>query len=171
MKKITMDKNQTAFWLKLSTLMLVFSFLRAFSAYLFINPNGFAPGGVGGLAALIHLAAADSPIEAVRMLSNSLFDPGVFTIIMNVPLLILAFKLLDKRFAACTTVCVLIFSGSMYMFSAVGCPRFIASGDYGLMLIAALAGGACAGVSMGFMLRQDLSIGGNGHYRENHIQA
>lgn len=160
MKKITMDKNQTAFWLKLFALMVILSFLRSLSAYLFINPNGFAPGGVGGLAALIHLAAVDSPNATVRMLSNSLFDPGIFTIIMNIPLLILAFKLLDKRFAACTTVCVLFFSGLMYMFSAVGCPQFIANGDYGLMLIAAIAGGACAGVSMGFMLRQDLSIGG-----------
>lgn len=65
-----------------------------------------------------------------------------------------------QKFAACTTVCVLLFSGMMYLLSAVGCPQFIANGDYGLMLIAAIAGGACAGVSMGFMLRQDLSIGG-----------
>lgn len=140
--------------------MVILSFMRSFSAYLFINPNGFAPGGVGGLSALIHLAAVDSPNATVRMLSNSLFDPGIFTIIMNIPLIIAAFCVLDKKFAACTTVCVLLFSGMMYLLSAVGCPQFIANGDYGLMLIAAIAGGACAGVSMGFMLRQDLSIGG-----------
>lgn len=160
MKKIAIDKNQTAFWLKLLALMVILSFMRSFSAYLFINPNGFAPGGVGGLSALIHLAAVDSPNATVRMLSNSLFDPGIFTIIMNIPLIIAAFCVLDKKFAACTTVCVLLFSGMMYLLSAVGCPQFIANGDYGLMLIAAIAGGACAGVSMGFMLRQDLSIGG-----------
>ena len=160
MKKLTLDKNQTTYWLKMFALMVSLSFLRSFSAYLFINPNGFAPGGVGGLAALIHLAAAASPNATVRMLSDSLFDPGIFTIIMNIPLFILAFKILDKKFAITTAICVLIFSGLMYMFAAVGCPQFIADGDYGLMLIAAIAGGACAGVSMGFMFRQDLSIGG-----------
>lgn len=46
------------------------------------------------------------------------------------------------------------------MLGAVKCPQYYANGNYGLMLIAALAGGAIAGVSMGFMLRQDLSIGG-----------
>ena len=160
MKKLTLDKNQTTYWLKIFALMVSLSFLRSFSAYLFINPNGFAPGGIGGLAALIHLAAADSPNATIRMLSNSLFDPGIFTIIMNIPLFLIAYKVLDKRFAITTAICVLIFSGLMYMFAAVGCPQFVVNGNYGLMLIAALAGGACAGVSMGFMFRQDLSIGG-----------
>lgn len=160
MKKLTLDKNQTTYWLKIFALMVSLSFLRSFSAYIFINPNGFAPGGVGGLAALIHLAAVDSPIDGVRMLANSLFDPGIFTIIMNIPLFLIAYKALDKRFAITTAICVLIFSGSMYMLAAVGCPQFKVSGNYGLMLIAALAGGAFAGVSMGFMFRQDLSIGG-----------
>ena len=161
MKKLTLDKNQTTYWLKIFALMVSLSFLRSFSAYLFINPNGFAPGGIGGLAALIHLAAADSPIEGVRMLSNSLFDPGIFTIIMNIPLFLIAYKALDKRFAITTAICVLIFSGLMYMFAAVGCPQFaVGEKEYGLKFLAALAGGACAGVSMGFMFRQDLSIGG-----------
>ena len=160
MKKLTLDKNQTTYWLKIFALMVSLSFLRSFSAYLFINPNGFAPGGIGGLAALIHLAAADSPNATIRMLSNSLFDPGIFTIIMNIPLFLIAYKVLDKRFAITTAICVVIFSGLMYMFAAVGCPQFVVNGNYGLMLIAALAGGACAGVSMGFMFRQDLSIGG-----------
>ncbi len=160
MKKLALDKNQTTYWLKMFALMVSLSFLRSFSAYIFINPNGFAPGGVGGLSALIHLAAAARPNATIRMLSNNLFDPGIFTIILNIPLFIVAFKMLDKKFAVTTAICVLIFSGLMYMFAAVGCPQFIVGDNYGLMLIAALAGGACAGVSMGFMFRQDLSIGG-----------
>ena len=113
MKKLTLDKNQTSYWLKIFALMVSLSVLRSFSAYIFINPNGFAPGGVGGLAALIHLAAADSPNATIRMLSNSLFDPGVFTIIMNVPLFLIAYKALDKKFAITTAICVLLFAGSM----------------------------------------------------------
>ena len=160
MKKIAIDKNQATYITKFLILTIILAFVRALSAYLFINPNGFAPGGVGGIAAIIHYAAERSTNPTVKMLSNNLFDPGIFTIIMNIPLIIAAFCVLEKKFAINTTIAVLFYSGFVYMLGAVKCPQYYANGNYGLMLIAALAGGAIAGVSMGFMLRQDLSIGG-----------
>lgn len=160
MKKIAIDKNQATYISKFLILMVILAFVRALAAYLFINPNGFAPGGVGGIAAIIHYAAVRSTNPTIYKLSSSLFDPGIFTIILNVPLIIAAFCVLEKKFAINTTIAVLFYSGFVYMLGAVKCPQYDANGNYGLMLIAALAGGAIAGVSMGFMLRQDLSIGG-----------
>lgn len=160
MKKIAIDKNQATYISKFLILMIILAFVRALAAYLFINPNGFAPGGVGGIAAIIHYAAERSTNPTIYKLSSSLFDPGIFTIILNVPLIIAAFCVLEKKFAINTTIAVLFYSGFVYMLGAVKCPQYYANGNYGLMLIAALAGGAIAGVSMGFMLRQDLSIGG-----------
>lgn len=160
MKKIAIDKNQATYISKFLILMVILAFVRALAAYLFINPNGFAPGGVGGIAAIIHYAAERSTNPTIFKLSSSLFDPGIFTIILNVPLIIAAFCVLEKKFAINTTIAVLFYSGFVYMLGAVKCPQYYANGNYGLMLIAALAGGAIAGVSMGFMLRQDLSIGG-----------
>ncbi len=160
MKKIAIDKNQATYISKFLILMVILAFVRALAAYLFINPNGFAPGGVGGIAAIIHYAAVRSTNPTICKLSSSLFDPGIFTIILNVPLIIAAFCVLEKKFAINTTIAVLFYSGFVYMLGAVKCPQYYANGNYGLMLIAALAGGAIAGVSMGFMLRQDLSIGG-----------
>lgn len=160
MKKIAIDKNQATYISKFLILMVILAFVRALAAYLFINPNGFAPGGVGGIAAIIHYAAERSTNPTIYKLSSSLFDPGIFTIILNVPLIIAAFCVLEKKFAINTTIAVLFYSGFVYMLGAVKCPQYCANGNYGLMLIAALAGGAIAGVSMGFMLRQDLSIGG-----------
>lgn len=160
MKKIAIDKNQATYISKFLILMVILAFVRALAAYLFINPNGFAPGGVGGIAAIIHYAAERSTNPTIYKLSSSLFDPGIFTIILNVPLIIAAFCVLEKKFAINTTIAVLFYSGFVYMLGAVKCPQYYANGNYGLMLIAALAGGAIAGVSMGFMLRQDLSIGG-----------
>lgn len=160
MKKIAIDKNQATYISKFLILMVILAFVRALAAYLFINPNGFAPGGVGGIAAIIHYAAVRSTNPTIFKLSSSLFDPGIFTIILNVPLIIAAFCVLEKKFAINTTIAVLFYSGFVYMLGAVKCPQYDANGNYGLMLIAALAGGAIAGVSMGFMLRQDLSIGG-----------
>lgn len=160
MKKITIDKNQATYVSKLLVLSLVLAFARALSAHIFINPNGFAPGGVGGIAAIIHYAAERSTNPTILKLSSNLFDPGIFTIILNIPLVIAAFCVLEKKFATYTTITLLLYSGFVYMLGAVGCPQYYANGNYGLMLIAALGGGAIAGVSMGFMLRQDLSIGG-----------
>lgn len=160
MKKITIDKNQATYVSKLLFLSLILAFLRAISAHVFINPNGFAPGGVGGLAAIIHYAAERSTNPTVLKLAPNLFDPGIFTIVLNIPLVIAAFCLLERKFATYTTITMLLYSGFVYMLGAVGCPQYYAGDNYGLMLIAALAGGAIAGVSMGFMLRQDLSIGG-----------
>lgn len=160
MKKIAIDKNQATYISKFLILMVILAFVRALAAYLFINPNGFAPGGVGGIAAIIHYAAERSTNPTIFKLSSSLFDPGIFTIILNVPLIIAAFCVLEKKFAINTTIAVIFYSGFVYMLGAVKCPQYYADGNYGLMLIAALAGGAIAGVSMGFMLRQDLSIGG-----------
>ena len=160
MKKIAIDKNQATYISKFLILMVILAFVRALAAYLFINPNGFAPGGVGGIAAIIHYAAERSTNPTIFKLSSSLFDPGIFTIILNVPLIIAAFCVLEKKFAINTTIAVLFYSCFVYMLGAVKCPQYYANGNYGLMLIAALAGGAIAGVSMGFMLRQDLSIGG-----------
>lgn len=160
MKKIAIDKNQATYISKFLILTVILAFVRALAAYLFINPNGFAPGGVGGIAAIIHYAAERSTNPTIYKLSSSLFDPGIFTIILNVPLIIAAFCVLEKKFAINTTIAVIFYSGFVYMLGAVKCPQYYADGNYGLMLIAALAGGAIAGVSMGFMLRQDLSIGG-----------
>lgn len=160
MKKIAIDKNQATYISKFLILMVILAFVRALAAYLFINPNGFAPGGVGGIAAIIHYAAERSTNPTILKLSSSLFDPGIFTILLNVPLIIAAFCVLEKKFAINTTIAVLFYSGFVYMLGAVKCPQYYANGNYGLMLIAALAGGAIGGVSMGFMLRQDLSIGG-----------
>ncbi len=160
MKKITIDKNQTAFISKLLVLSVSLAIVRALSAYIFINPNGFAPGGIGGLSAIIHFAAERSTNQMILKLSSTLFDPGVFTIILNIPLVIAAFCLLDRKFATWTTISLVVYAGLIYVLGIVDCPQYYANGNYGLMLIAALAGGALAGISMGFMLRQDLSIGG-----------
>ena len=96
MKKIAIDKNQATYISKFLILMVILAFVRALAAYLFINPNGFAPGGVGGIAAIIHYAAERSTNPTIFKLSSSLFDPGIFTIILNVPLIIAAFCVLEK---------------------------------------------------------------------------
>ena len=160
MGKLKINKNDAVFTTKYSIMLVVLAFIRAFSTYVFVNPNGFAPGGLGGLASIIHFAITKSNDTKLLALASSLFDPGILTILMNIPFLIVSFFVLNKRFAFNTTCVVLVYSGFMYLLGRVGCPQYDAEGEYGLMLIAALAGGVLSGIGCGFMFRSNMSMGG-----------
>ncbi len=160
MGKLKINKNDAVFATKYFIMLVVLAFIRAFSTYVFVNPNGFAPGGLGGLASIIHFAITKSNDPKLLALASSLFDPGILTILMNIPFLIVSFFVLNKRFAFNTTCVVLVYSGFMYLLGRVGCPQYDAEGEYGLMLIAALAGGVLSGIGCGFMFRANMSMGG-----------
>ena len=78
---------------------------------------------------------------------------GIFAAGTLLIVLIVSFFVLNKRFAFNTTCVVLVYSGFMYLLGRVDCPQYDAEGEYGLMLIAALAGGVLSGMGCGFMFR------------------
>ncbi len=161
MASLKLNKQTVAQISKYSIILLVLIFMRALVCYTFINSNGFAPGGMGGIASIIHYAIENGdPTSPLYALKDSLFDPGIFMLILNVPLLILAFILLNRKFAISTTFAVLLFAFLMFMFARLDFPQYNAVGDSGLMLIAAIAGGVGGGISLGFMLRANMSSGG-----------
>ena len=144
-------KNYSLYYL----LLLTLAFSRSIVTYIFIISNGFAPGGIGGISSIIYNAVLPYRPD----LAASILDPGVTTLLMNVPLLIVAFVFLSKRFAFNTMLVVGVYSGFMYMFGAVKFPVFLAT-DNGMKLMAALIGGAANGVVVGLMLRNNMSMGG-----------
>lgn len=150
-KKIVWDTTKYLF------LLVLLSFIRALTTYVFIIPNGFAPGGVAGISSIIYNAVL---LGGNEHLARTVFSPGLTTFVINIPLLILAFFTLNKRFAVNTLMVVGAYSGFMAMFSAIDFPQFFANGDTGIMLLAAIAGGVCAGICLGTMLRNNMSMGG-----------
>ena len=137
-------------------LLVVLAFSRSLIAYVFIISNGFAPGGVGGISSIIYNAVLSSRPD----LASGILDPGVTTILMNIPLLIIALIRLNKRFALNTLLVVVVYSGFMYLFGAVNFPKFSAGDDSGMLLLAALTGGVINGVICGLMLKNNMSMGG-----------
>jgi len=137
--------------------ILVLSLLRAVGNYMFLIPNGFAPGGISGIATIMYtIAGLYSP-----NLANTVFNPAVTIIIMNLPLFIIAFLKLNKRFALRSMLCVAGFSGFLGLFSLVKLPVFHSPDlESGVLLLGAIAGGAICGIGMGFMLRLNMSLGG-----------
>ncbi|MDR0752487.1 MAG: YitT family protein [Christensenellaceae bacterium] len=140
------------------TILVVLSFIRAFATYVFIVPNGFAPGGIGGIASILYNAIL--PFD--EGLAKSWFNPAVTIFVFNAPLLVLAFKKVNKGFATNTTISVLLYSGFMALFSLIkSFPQFVAENQQSsFMILSSLAGGVLSGISLGFMLLYNTSAGG-----------
>lgn len=138
-------------------LIVVLAFLRAISTYVFIVPNAFAPGGVGGLASLIYNVV----LKYNAQLANTWFNPAVTMYVINIPLVILAFVKLNKEYAFNTAFFVTFYAGFMGLFSLVDFPVFQGDGmDSSICILAALAGGVIAGISLSGTLATNSSAGG-----------
>ena len=77
-------------------LISIIALLSALNYAIFVFPNGFAPAGIDGICTMIQDATGISI--------------GYFSLLVNVPLLILAFIFLEKEFALKTSVYVVSFS-------------------------------------------------------------
>jgi uncharacterized membrane-anchored protein YitT (DUF2179 family) len=124
------------------TCTLVAALMSAFGMHYFVTSNNFAPAGLDGVATMIaHLAGV---------------NPAYFILALNLPLLVVAWFVLKRRYVIYTVLFTLISSGAMLIFEAVEMPIF-ASGE-GLM--AAIFSGALFGLRTGLMLRISASSGG-----------
>lgn len=139
------------------SLLVLLCFLRALATYVFIVPNGFAPGGVSGIASILYNAVL--PYNAA--VANTWLNPAVTIFVLNAPLLVLSFKKIGKSFSINTTICVALYAAIMAIFSIVDFPQFKASGyESSVMILAALGGGVLSGVTLGVMLLVNTSAGG-----------
>lgn len=139
------------------SLLLLFALLRAIASYVFIVPNAFAPGGIGGIASIVY-----NVVDIYNhQLAESVFNPAVTIFVLNLPLVIAAFFTLNKRFALNTTIIVLGYSGFMALFSAVKFPVFKGNDmESSLTILSAIAGGVISGVALGGSLLTNSSSGG-----------
>ena len=106
----------------------------------FNEPNHFAPGGVSGLAVLLGYLT-DAPA-------------GTVTLILNVPLLILAYRRVGRSFFWRTVAGLLLSSVAMDVMRLI-LPPF--TGD---RLLAAVFGGVLTGVGLGLIYMRGGSTGG-----------
>ena len=96
-------KQQTLRWVKSILLTILSALLVAFAAYALITPNGFTIGGIAGIAILTNIA------------SNDKIPQSIIVLFINLPLIILAFFFVKKRFAVLSTLNILL--QSLFLFA------------------------------------------------------
>ena len=147
--------------LNLALYILISSFAYVFAFHYFVATCRFAPGGVGGIVAIVkHLMGATE--------QTSGFDySSLLFLIVNIPLLIPAWKIVGKDFSLKTLITAILMTIMMILLDNVIDPQYKLSltgepnvPDVGTRLIGAMLGGAVTGISLGCALKVNSSTGG-----------
>ena len=116
------------------TMVILIALMMALNYQLFVFPNSFAPAGVDGICTMIQDLAG--------------FSMGYLSLLVNIPLLLLAFWKLDRGFAGMTAVYVVSFSVATILLREVDLSQFVYHSESGTSIVLApIAAGA-----IGFVL-------------------
>ena len=105
------------------------AFLVGMGMHIFIYPNDFAPSGVDGLATMLQ------KITGV--------NAGLFTLLINLPLLVAAWFVLKKRYVLLTVLYTVSQSLFLLLFEWLGLYQYVTTGD---RILPALFGGVAQGL-------------------------
>lgn len=117
--------------------------LSAVGMHVFVYPADFAPSGVDGIATMLYEITG--------------FNAAYFVLLINLPLLLAAWFILNKRYVIYTVLFTVLSSVLLIVFELVGFPYFVSSGEG---LVAAIFSGLIFGVRTGIMLKIGASSGG-----------
>lgn len=124
-------------------LVLFAALLSAVGMHVFVYPAGFAPSGVDGIATMIYELTG--------------INAAYFILIINIPMLIAAWFILNRRYVIYTVIFTVVSSGLLILFELVGFYSFVAEGDG---LISSVFSGFLFGVRTGILLKLGASSGG-----------
>lgn len=113
------------------------------SVAIFTAPNKMAPGGVTGIATILHYTIG-TPI-------------GIMIFILNIPLFVLGFKFIGGRFMVLSITCTAITSVGVDLLNFL--PKYSAENGNN-MLLAALYGGVLSGLGLALVFLRGGTTGG-----------
>ena len=140
-------KGKIMLWVKSILFTLLSSLLVSCAAYALIAPNDFTIGGIAGISILLDIAFG--------------VPQWCITFGLNLPLVVLSFFFVKKRFAILTTINIL--SQSLWLFLLEEFfPTFeiVFPGGEASKLFAALAAGLCLGTGIALAFKTGGSTGG-----------
>ena len=138
--------------------VLIFDILYAITAgiivgsayYFFQNSNGFAPGGVGGLATITHYLLADKVSWSILMVT------------FNLPIFILVSALINKKLGAILSLYMIVQSFIPHLYEVIGAKPYSLinnQGDFNIVF-ACIATGVISGFGFSLMLKRFGASGG-----------
>lgn len=136
-----MEKLGLKFSWRDSALLLVGAVVYGLGTHAFVAQANIAPGGASGLALMVNYLFG-LPI-------------GTMTLVLNLPLLVLAWFYLSRRFAVTTAIVTTLCSLILDMVIAPFCPVY--AGD---RLLCSLYGGVLVGLGMAFIFMAGSTTGG-----------
>ena len=128
-------------------LLICLAVVAAFSFEIFVYPNDFAPSGVAGISTMVQYLFHISV--------------GYLTFLINLPMLIVAFFIIDRRYAIRNFVYLTAFSIASIVLRYVDLtPIIFKAQDGGGAILAAVAGGFFYGIIFGTTVKLGASTGG-----------
>lgn len=125
--------------------IMVSALIYAISFEIFIFPNEFAPAGLPGLETMIQQKWG--------------FPMSTMNVLINIPLVIMTFVLVDKGYAVKSGIYSLMLSGWMYLLEHMNIAPFIYQTPNSPIL-APIAGGLLCGFSVAMVLKRGSCTGG-----------
>ena len=118
--------------------------------HFFQNSNGFAPGGVGGLATITHYLFADKVSWSILMIS------------FNLPIFVLVSAFVNKKLGLILSIYMLVQSFIPYFYNAVeAMPYCLANNESDFNIVfACIATGVISGFGFSLMLKRFGASGG-----------
>ena len=117
--------------------------MSALGLHIFVYPAGFAPSGIDGIATILQEVTG--------------LNAGYFTLLFNLPLLIVAWFFLKRRYVIYTVLFTVLSSLMLVVLEAVDFYSYVTATD---RLIPAIFSGIILGVRTGIMLKIGASTGG-----------
>lgn len=134
--------------------IIIGAFISGLALDLFLSPYNIAPGGVSGLAMMVNY------------LSGGRIPLGIILILFNIPLLILAYKLIGKDYAIKSIAGSFLYSVFVDLLAPMS--KYISDNYlrmYGTegpdLLLYAVFGGIMLGIGLGIIFRTGASTGGS----------
>ena len=118
--------------------------------HLFQNSNGFAPGGVGGLATITH------------HLTGGAVDWGLLMIAFNLPIFVIVSALVDRKLGLMMSIYMLVQSSMPKIYGLIGLEAYSLAnnGEDFNVVFACIATGVVSGFGFSIMLRRFGASGG-----------
>ena len=119
------------------------SALSAFGLYVFVYPASFAPSGIDGIATMLQ--------ELTKI------SAGIYTLVFNLPFLLLAWFILKKKYVVYTVVFTVLSSVMIIVLQEVNFYQYVTTTD---RIIPSIFSGVILGIRTGLMIKIGASSGG-----------